>query len=75
MQQVITAVKKLAPVNQREYITLIWAIVEHTAIQSLKGREEQNSILMDIREYVDLLNQKYPIEQDTERQCENSRLL
>lgn len=59
LHQIITAIKNVAPVHQREYITLIWAIVAHTARQASLGRKELVEIMTDVRLFVDKLNKKY----------------
>ncbi|EGR0306721.1 hypothetical protein FMH14_21000 [Vibrio alginolyticus] len=61
LHQILSSVKALTPVNQRSFIVLIWAIVEHASRQSRKGKKEEASVIAEIRQFVEKLNQNYPL--------------
>lgn len=64
VNNVLTSLKTVSSAKNREYIRLIWAIINRVAIHSALGREQEISILTDLRSFIDELNAKYPIEQD-----------
>lgn len=64
VNNVLTSLKNVASAKDREYIRLIWAVTNHIRIQSSLGREQEVSILTDLRAFIDELNAMYPIEQD-----------
>ncbi|WP_143081543.1 hypothetical protein [Vibrio barjaei] len=71
INNVLTSLKNVASTKDREYIRLIWAVTNHIAIQSSLGREQEVSILTDLRSFIDELNAKYPIERDITEKCED----
>lgn len=71
IHQTIAALKALSPVSERNFIRLIWAILEHTARQSKRGKTDEIGIVNDIRQFVEYLNDKYPSENVTSVGCEN----
>ncbi|MCJ0823095.1 hypothetical protein MO988_16940 [Vibrio vulnificus] len=69
--QTITALKSLSPARERGFIRLVWAILEHAVRQSQKGKAEEVGVVSEIRQFVEHLNDKYPIEIDEYRHIEN----
>lgn len=69
--QTITALKSLSPTRERGFIRLVWAILEHAVRQSQKGKAEEVGVVSEIRQFVEHLNEKYPIETDEYRHIEN----
>lgn len=67
---ILTSLKLVAPVREREYIRMIWAITNHVAIQSSIGREQEICIMTDLQKFIGDLNAKYPVEHESIEQCE-----
>ncbi|NOH85639.1 hypothetical protein F0249_17730 [Vibrio sp. 03-59-1] len=71
IHQIVTAIKALSPAPERGFIRLVWAIIEHAVRQSQRGKMEEANIVNDIREFIDHLNDKYPLEADEFEGYEN----
>ncbi|MGF1758308.1 hypothetical protein L4D76_10250 [Photobacterium sagamiensis] len=64
VNNILTSLKQIAPTREREYIRLIWSITNHIAIHSANGKEQEIEVMTDLRQFIELLNEKYPIGSD-----------
>ena len=71
INNIITNLKLLTPVRDREYIRLVWAITNHVAIQSTINKEQEIKIMADLRSFISELNEKYPISLDNTEKYES----
>ncbi|EKL9827752.1 hypothetical protein NDJ14_10625 [Vibrio alginolyticus] len=71
INNILAILKLVAPVREREYIRMIWAITNHVAIQSSISKEQEIQIMTDLHRFVGELNGKYPINVDATERCEN----
>ncbi|TOO77985.1 hypothetical protein CGH28_18480 [Vibrio parahaemolyticus] len=70
INSILTTLKLVAPVREREYIRMIWAITNHVAIQSSIGRDQEICIMTDLHKFIGELNVKYPVEHESIEECE-----
>lgn len=71
INNILAILKLVAPVREREYIRMIWAITNHVAIQSSISKEQEIQIMTDLHRFLGELNGKYPINLDATERCEN----
>ncbi|KXI24238.1 hypothetical protein AS132_02615 [Photobacterium sanguinicancri] len=71
INNILAILKLVAPVREREYIRMIWAITNHVAIQSSISKEQEIQIMTDLHRFIGELNGKYPINVDASERCEN----
>lgn len=71
INNILAILKLIAPVREREYIRMIWAITNHVAIQSSISKEQEVRIMTDLHRFLGELNGKYPINVDATERCEN----
>lgn len=71
INSILTILKLVAPVREREYIRMIWAITNHVAIQSSISKEQEIRIMTDLHRFLGELNEKYPISVDATERCES----
>lgn len=71
VNNILANLKLVAPVREREYIRMIWAITNHVAIQSSISKEQEIQIMTDLHQFLGELNGKYPINLDVTERCEN----
>ena len=71
INNILAILKLVAPVRDREYIRMIWAITNHVAIQSSIGKEQEIQIMTDLHRFLRELNEKYPVNLDTTERCES----
>ncbi|WP_146165416.1 hypothetical protein [Vibrio splendidus] len=70
INNILASLKLAAPVRDREYIRMIWAITNHVAIQSSISLEQEVCIMTDLHKFIGDLNAKYPIESESTEQYE-----
>ena len=61
INNILATLKLLTPVHDRDYVRRIWAITNHVAIQASKGRDEEVEIMIDLQQFINMLNEKYPV--------------
>ncbi|MEZ8717854.1 hypothetical protein AB6D81_17895 [Vibrio splendidus] len=71
INNILAILKLVAPVREREYIRMIWAITNHVAIQSSISKEQEIQIMTDLHRFIGELNGKYPVNLDTAERCES----
>jgi len=64
VNNILTSLKHMTPVNNQKYVRRIWAITNHIALHSAKGKKEEAEIMTDLQKFINLLNEKYPISND-----------
>ncbi|EHZ2763640.1 TPA: hypothetical protein NJ576_003839 [Vibrio parahaemolyticus] len=63
--QMIMAIKALLPERMRStYFRHIWAISTHAFRQSSKGKQELTEFMVELRLFVQKLNDTFPVESD-----------
>jgi hypothetical protein len=75
VNNVLTSFKNITPVHDQKYIRRIWDITNHIALHSNKGNEQQIEIMTDLKLFLELLNEKYPIKKDEDEDVRDNRYL
>ncbi|MEF1253391.1 hypothetical protein [Vibrio sp. M260112] len=72
INNILATLKLLTPVHDRDYVRRIWAITNHVAIQASKGRDTETEIMTDLQQFINLLNEKYPVRHDDKEALESN---
>lgn len=64
VNNILANIKRITPTRDQDYVRMVWAITNHIALHSVKGKEQEIEIMTDLRQFIDLLNQKYPVISD-----------